>query len=177
MGPLSGPRRPLKQRRRALPSAVLSSHPTPTREKRGPPHGLDLAELKRRVREYVKIQERANVLSVKFEETFRLFGAEDVVLRVKIDDANDPDWWVIGGASPMNLYSIRVYKTADEAFSLHVGIMLRLSDRNFTESREAPDVVGYDAFISHASEDKINFVRPLAKELSVLGFRVWFDEF
>lgn len=35
----------------------------------------------------------------------------------------------------------------------------------------------YDAFISHASEDKDEFVRPLAQALEEEGFRVWYDEF
>lgn len=35
----------------------------------------------------------------------------------------------------------------------------------------------WDAFISHASEDKEDFVRPLAKRLQEEGQRVWFDEF
>lgn len=34
----------------------------------------------------------------------------------------------------------------------------------------------YDFFISHASEDKELFVRPLAKELINIGFKVWYDE-
>lgn len=34
----------------------------------------------------------------------------------------------------------------------------------------------YDFFISHASEDKDGFVRPLAEELIKLGFKVWYDE-
>ncbi|RXM53404.1 MULTISPECIES: toll/interleukin-1 receptor domain-containing protein [unclassified Chryseobacterium] len=34
----------------------------------------------------------------------------------------------------------------------------------------------YDFFISHASEDKEIFVRPLAEELIKLGFNVWYDE-
>jgi len=34
----------------------------------------------------------------------------------------------------------------------------------------------HDVFISHASEDKESFVRPLAKELTSLGFDVWYDE-
>lgn len=34
----------------------------------------------------------------------------------------------------------------------------------------------WDAFISHATEDK-GFARPLANALSTLGARVWFDEF
>jgi hypothetical protein len=43
-----------------------------------------------------------------------------------------------------------------------------------TLSREA---TGYDAFISHASEDKEDLVRPLANQLLGAGFRIWFDEF
>ncbi|SEB27502.1 toll/interleukin-1 receptor domain-containing protein [Paenibacillus sp. 276b] len=36
--------------------------------------------------------------------------------------------------------------------------------------------VEYDVFISHASEDKEDFVRPLAEELIRLGVKVWYDE-
>jgi hypothetical protein len=35
----------------------------------------------------------------------------------------------------------------------------------------------YDVFISHASEDKDNFMRPLADELRRRQIEVWFDEF
>ena len=35
----------------------------------------------------------------------------------------------------------------------------------------------WDVFISHASEDKDSFVRPLAQELSRRGLKVWYDEF
>lgn len=35
----------------------------------------------------------------------------------------------------------------------------------------------YDIFISHASEDKEDFVRPLAETLKDLGIKVWYDEF
>src|SRR5277367_4797776 len=34
----------------------------------------------------------------------------------------------------------------------------------------------WDAFISHASEDKDRFVRPLAHALTSLGARIWYDE-
>ena len=37
--------------------------------------------------------------------------------------------------------------------------------------------VEYDLFISHASEDKDDFVRPLANALKSLGVKVWYDEF
>lgn len=35
----------------------------------------------------------------------------------------------------------------------------------------------WDAFISHASEDKAGFARPLAGALASLGARIWYDEF
>ncbi|MEE9202680.1 MAG: toll/interleukin-1 receptor domain-containing protein [Dehalococcoidia bacterium] len=35
----------------------------------------------------------------------------------------------------------------------------------------------WDAFISHASEDKESFVRKLAQELTDRGIRIWYDEF
>src|SRR4029077_19354892 len=35
----------------------------------------------------------------------------------------------------------------------------------------------WDAFISHASEDKDKFVRPLALALASFGAKVWHDEF
>lgn len=37
--------------------------------------------------------------------------------------------------------------------------------------------VKYDLFISHASEDKEDFVRPLAETLENIGVKVWYDEF
>src|SRR5207302_11498914 len=35
----------------------------------------------------------------------------------------------------------------------------------------------FDAFISHASEDKSDFVRPLAERLREEHIEVWYDEF
>lgn len=37
--------------------------------------------------------------------------------------------------------------------------------------------INYDLFISHASEDKEELVRPLAVALEGLGVKVWYDEF
>lgn len=38
-------------------------------------------------------------------------------------------------------------------------------------------ITEYDLFISHASEDKDEFVRPLAETLESIGVKVWYDEF
>jgi hypothetical protein len=40
-----------------------------------------------------------------------------------------------------------------------------------------PPIADIDFFISHATEDKDSFVRSLAKELELLGARVFYDEF
>lgn len=47
-------------------------------------------------------------------------------------------------------------------------------------STSFPEVVrevSYDAFISHASEDKEDLVRPLAEKLKAAGFSIWYDNF
>jgi len=138
---------------------------------------MDIEELKERAWSYVETQARTKVTSIEFVESFRLLGKDDAALIVKTTDSKFPEWWVIGGDTPINLYDKSKFKTADEAFSFHTGIMMRLMDRNYVESDEEPEKIGYDAFISHASEDKDNFVRPLAGILKEYGFRVWYDEF
>jgi hypothetical protein len=42
---------------------------------------------------------------------------------------------------------------------------------------ENPIIRKYDVFISHASEDKDDVVRPLAISLQSKGLKVWYDEF
>jgi len=109
--------------------------------------------------------------------SFSIFGREDVVLSVTIDDPDDSEWWVVGGSTPMNLYTKSRFPSADEAFSFHTGLMLRLFEQDYKESKDPPVEIGYDAFISHASEDKEKVVRPLAKALDRMGFHIWYDEF
>lgn len=138
---------------------------------------LNLSKLIKRAKEYVELEGDTKVLDVQFEEKFTLFGREDIVLSVITTESDNPEWWVVGGSSPMNLYSKKKFPSADEAFSFHSGLMLRLADRDFKESEVEPEKVGYDAFISHASEDKEDFVRPLAQALDEMGFDIWYDEF
>jgi uncharacterized protein DUF1883/TIR domain-containing protein len=62
-------------------------------------------------------------------------------------------------ASPSALAPIM--NAADE----YVGAELNAAERN------------YDVFISHAGEDKVEVVRPLAEALTANGVEVWYDEF
>ncbi len=47
----------------------------------------------------------------------------------------------------------------------------------FPDYEDLSEDVEYDIFISHASQDKKDFVEPLAEILSDMGFRVWYDDF
>ncbi len=49
----------------------------------------------------------------------------------------------------------------------------RDNSQNFVNKNNQSE---YDIFISHASEDKEDFVRPLAEALMQAGIRVWYDE-
>jgi hypothetical protein len=44
-------------------------------------------------------------------------------------------------------------------------------------SKDTEPTEEWDAFVSHASEDKESFVRPLAEALQSKGLRIWYDEF
>ena len=44
-----------------------------------------------------------------------------------------------------------------------------------SKSEEAEEAAMYDVFISHASEDKADFVQPLVEALQDAGIRVWYD--
>ncbi|MFK5951310.1 MAG: TIR domain-containing protein [Methylococcales bacterium] len=46
-----------------------------------------------------------------------------------------------------------------------------------SEAPSKPRNVKYDVFISHASEDKKGFVKPLVEALQAAGYKVWYDEF
>lgn len=125
-------------------------------------------------KEYVELEADTKVIEIKFIESFTLFGKEDAVFLAKTTWAEYPGWWVVGGDTPLNLYSKDKLSTADEAFSFHTGIMLRLLAR---QNQHGVENLGYDAFICHASEDKADFVRPLAQRLAKMGFLIWYDEF
>lgn len=138
---------------------------------------MDIDELIHRAVEYVELEAETTVTNAEFAEKFNLMGREDVVISVETTDKEDPNWWVVGGDTPMNLYTKNKFYSADEAFSFHSGIMLRMMARDFEVSTTPPEGVGYDAFISHASEDKDSLVRPLARMLNKMGFYIWYDEF
>lgn len=66
---------------------------------------LDIDEIIHRAKEYVESEANTVVEEIEFVERFTLFGREDIVLSVVTTDSEHPEWWVVGGSTPMNLYS------------------------------------------------------------------------
>jgi hypothetical protein len=52
-----------------------------------------------------------------------------------------------------------------------------LAQEDLQLSKDTEPTEEWDAFVSHASEDKESFVRPLAEALRGNGLRIWYDEF
>lgn len=95
---------------------------------------------------------------------------------------NSGHWYVVvdlGGRTGKVSSSVRVLpgklpvakqQSLSSVPSLNLG-------RDTTPESYKPSDREYDVFISHASEDKDEFVRPLAEALVSKGLRVWYDEF
>lgn len=59
----------------------------------------------------------------------------------------------------------------------HLEALQRTLMTEFPDYEAPSEDVEYDVFISHASQDKEDFVGPLAELLSDMGFRIWYDDF
>ena len=85
-------------------------------------------EIKKEVERYVKSQCKKNtkVIHAKPEQTYQDLGFRVTIWNVKTD--KEGSWWVANGDLPMNLYpqDQPYYFSTDEAFSFHLGLMLRL---------------------------------------------------
>lgn len=66
---------------------------------------------------------------------------------------------------------------AKEAPLRSIPSLVRRDEENLAPVAAAPDGRVFDVFISHASEDKEDVVRPLAVALQSSGLSVWYDEF
>ena len=116
------------------------------------------------------------------------FKAGDATSKVWIADPWDADY--IGTTAAELKRSAQVLNARDELklddshefASIGRELLARLGDfersgPEQSESKLATTNDGWDVFISHASEDKAEIVRPLADALKARSLRVWYDEF
>lgn len=81
-----------------------------------------------------------------------------------------------------DLLSITVQKSFNDELK-NTDILLKkiknmdIKFSQLTEVEVETNQYDYDLFISHAFEDKDDFVRPLANRLKSIGLNIWYDEF
>ncbi|MCY1644079.1 DUF1883 domain-containing protein [Methylorubrum sp. SL192] len=73
--------------------------------------------------------------------------------------------------------AMRPLPTFNEAPLSSIRSLVRDAEEELVPAVDGPDGRTFDVFISHASEDKSDVVRPLANALKQAGLSVWYDEF
>lgn len=85
--------------------------------------------------------------------------------------AHDDPRWIWAFVTPQHYSECLLYSPLSHDWVKHVTRPVEVS-----AAAPATPAVRFDVFISHASEDKEDFVRDLAAELTRLGLKVWYDE-
>lgn len=131
----------------------------------------------------VRLMDSSNFQNYKSGRRHKYYGGYVTRSPYRISVPNNGHWYVaidLGGYSGRIISSINVLPGAlpqAKQNSLSSVPSLVRDKEIPTGFGEEPIVRKYDVFISHASEDKEEIVRPLANELKSHGLRVWYDEF
>jgi len=130
----------------------------------------------------VKIMDSSNYASYKKGAKHRYIGGYVKRSPYKVSIPNSGHWYVavdLGGHAGKVSSSVRILPgllppTKQQSLASMPSLYLGREDtpEGFVESSRE-----YDVFISHASEDKEEVVRPLTLALKGKGLSVWYDEF
>jgi len=131
----------------------------------------------------VKLMDSSNFSSYKSGRKHSYYGGYVTRSPHKISVPRSGRWYVtidLGGYSGTIRSAVRVLPgVLPHAQQPRLSTVPSLvQDREIpTGFGEEPIVRQYDVFISHASEDKDEVVRPLAISLQSKGLKVWYDEY
>lgn len=124
----------------------------------------------------VRLMDSSNYSSYKNGRCHRYYGGYVTKSPYRITVPSSGRWYVtidLGGYAGSVKHSVQVLPGALPIAKSQ--LPLAKEPNLYVESSEANKE--YDVFISHASEDKNEVVRPLANALKEKGLNVWYDEF
>jgi hypothetical protein len=131
----------------------------------------------------VRLMDNSNYQSFRAGRQHRFFGGHVTRSPVRLPIPHTGHWYVtidLGGYSGSVGSSVRVLPGAlpplKEAPLSSVPSLVHKQEQ-VAIAQDNGDVREFDVFISHATEDKDDVVRPLAQSLQCAGLRVWYDEF
>jgi Domain of unknown function (DUF1883)/TIR domain len=132
----------------------------------------------------VRLLDDMNFRSYRSGRQHRYYGGLAKRSPVRFEIPRDGHWHVtvdLGGLSGNVRASVQVSPGALPELRQHSLPPLSQIRQNveelIDESSKSPLGRSWDVFISHATEDKEDLVRPLALALQKRGLRVWYDEF
>jgi len=127
----------------------------------------NLRNIERLQRDNVQIQRKKTDISKRIaEKTARLHELQQRLYKEQ------------GREQQQMQDSLRRLQSEDRMRELrYLAEIQELVDSADSPVRETSGDKAYDAFISHASEDKDEVARPLAEALRELGYSIWYDEF
>ncbi len=131
----------------------------------------------------MELVDSSNLSAFKSGRAHRYYGGLVTRSPFRVAIPSSGHWYVVihlGGLAGSVRSAVRVLPGAlPPAWSVTATPLssIRAAADEYSETVGAPPSNKvYDVFISHASEDKDEVVRPLARELSALGVTCWYDE-
>lgn len=131
---------------------------------------------------YVRLLDSANFDSYKNGKKYKFIGGLVAKSSVRLKTSHSDHWYVaidMGGLNGNVNTTARVLPQAPSKSNQRpLSEMPSLvHDSGFVLYQDAGIIPKYDVFISYASEDEKDVVRPLALALKRKGMKVWYDEF
>lgn len=131
----------------------------------------------------VFLVDSSNFSSYKAGRRFNYYGGQATKSPVRLTIPNSGHWYLVidlGGYGGQVRHSMRILPGAMPAIKERPlsSVPSLVQGRNEAPPAHEPSPIReYDVFISHASEDKDEVVRPLAYALQDFDLKVWYDEF
>jgi Domain of unknown function (DUF1883)/TIR domain len=131
----------------------------------------------------VRLLDSTNFAAFKRGARHRAIGGHARRSSVRLQVPHGGRWYLTvdhGGYQANTRWGVQVLPgllpTLSEPPLSSVPSLVRRTEAGLPHSSDDQDRASYDVFISYASEDRAEVVRPLAEALQAAGLTVWYDE-